>query len=87
MTIAERLNRLKARDEDAQEEVKEVIEEEIAETDLISVQSVTQGHVEGSVKVKLNYGGLEEALNELDEFEELDVSLNSGDVYVNPEGN
>lgn len=87
MTIAERLNELKHRDEEAQEAVREVIEEELAETDLISVQSVMQGNVEGSVKVRLDYGGLEEALNGLDELDGLDVSVHSGDVYVNPEGN
>lgn len=87
MTIAERLNELKSRDKEAQKAVKEVIEEELAETDLISVQSVLQGNVEGSVKVRLDYGGLEEVLNEIDELDELDVSIHSGDVYVNPEGN
>lgn len=87
MTIAEQLNELKSRDEGAQEAVKEVIEGELAETDLISVQSEMQGNMEGSVKVRLDYGGLEETLNELDEFDELDVSIHSGDVYVNPEGN
>ena len=87
MTIAERLNELKSRDEEAQEAVREAIEEELSETDLISVQSVMQGNVEGSVKVRLDYGGLEEVLNELDELGELDVSIHSGDVHVEPEGN
>jgi len=87
MTVAEQLNELKSRDEEAQEAVKEVIEEELVETALITVQSVMQGNVEGSVKVRLDYGGLEETLTELDEFDDLDVSIHSGDVYVNPEGN
>lgn len=85
--LAERLNELKNRDEEVQQAVKYVIEDELAETDLIGVQSVMQGNVEGSVKVRLDYGGLEDVLNEIDELDGLDVSIHSGDVHVTPEGN
>ncbi|WP_275738022.1 hypothetical protein [Halorhabdus sp. SVX81] len=48
---------------------------------------MTQSTTEGSVKVKIDYGGLEDALAERDEFDDLNVNVRSGDIHVRPEGN
>jgi predicted ATPase len=85
--LATKLEELRKMDKDTQEAVEEVVSEGLADTELISVQAVNQGTIEGSVNVKLDYEGLRDRLSQLEEFNDLDVSIHSGDIYVKPEGN
>lgn len=85
--LAEEINDLKQQENEVQDAVRRVVEDALAGTDLVSVYNVKQGYNQGSVKVQLEYSGIEELLHDLDDLQGLEISLNSGDIYVEPEGN